>query len=98
MRRAALIPTICLIGVAAACTPPPVDPARVAAQCEERARAAAGPTGSVTVGANSRTGAYSGFEVGITSDYLAGRDPAEVYAQCYFARTGSYPATPPSLR
>jgi hypothetical protein len=86
-----------LAGVAA-CTPVPVDPERVAQQCEERARAAQGPTGTVTIGANSRSGPSVGASVGVTGDFLAGRDPMQVYESCVFQRTGQAPIRPPRLR
>jgi hypothetical protein len=86
-----------LAGVAA-CAPVPVDPERVAQQCEERARAAQGPTGSVTIGANSRSGPSVGASVGVTGDFLAGRDPMQVYESCVFQRTGQAPIRPPRLR
>jgi hypothetical protein len=82
----------------AACDLPPPDPARVAAECEQRARAAQGPTGSVTLGVNSNTGPYAGAEIGLSSDFLAGRDPIAVYEQCVLARTGQPPIRPPNLR
>ena len=47
-----------LMGLSA-CTAPQIDPARAADRCEERARAAQGPTGSVTFGANSNTGPFT---------------------------------------
>jgi hypothetical protein len=82
----------------AACEMPPMSPERAAALCEERARAAQGPTGRVTVGANSNTGPSAGLEIGISSDLLAGRDPLEVYEECVFDRTGAAPIRPPVLR
>lgn len=84
--------------VLAACTPPPVDPVRAAEICEDRARAAQGPTGRVTVGTNSRTGGFGGVQVGVSSDFLTGRDPLEVYTECVFDRTGAEPIRPPVLR
>ena len=82
----------------AACALPPPDPFRVAEQCEERARAAQGPTGEVTIGANSETGGFGGVAIGITSDYLRGADPVAVYEDCVFRRTGAAPVRPPALR
>ncbi|MDA9208216.1 hypothetical protein N9O61_04945 [Octadecabacter sp.] len=81
-----------------ACEAPPVSPERAAQICEERARAAQGPTGGVTVGTNSNTGAFGSVEIGISSDLLAGRDPLEVYSECVFDRTGAAPIRPPVLR
>lgn len=82
----------------AACTPVPVSQEQAAEICEEKARAAQGPTGSVTVGTNSNSGGFTDVEIGITSDFIAGRDPLEVYSQCVFDRTGASPIRPPVLR
>lgn len=81
----------------AACEPVPVDPETAALQCEQRARGAQGPTGSVTIGASSDDGPFLGTEIGITGDYLAGRDPVEVYEECVIQRTGALPIRPPRL-
>ena len=91
-----------LLGCAAwltACGPvPPMDPVRAAALCDEQARAAQGPTGSVTIGASSDDGPFLNTEIGVNSDFLTGRDPVEVYEQCVIARTGALPIRPPRLR
>lgn len=84
--------------VLAACDLPPPDPARVADQCEEQARAAQAPTGSVTLGVNNRSGGFARGSVGVTSDFLTGRDPVQVYESCVFRRTGELPIRPPALR
>jgi hypothetical protein len=89
---------VAVAGGLAACAPVPVDPERVAQQCEERARAAQGPTGSVTLGVNSRSGPSVGAAIGVTGDFLAGRDPMQVYESCVFQRTGQAPIRPPALR
>lgn len=82
----------------AACSPVPVSPERAAEICEEKARAAQGPTGGVTLGTNSRTGGFGRVEIGVNSDFITGRDPLEVYAECVFDRTGLAPIRPPVLR
>ena len=82
----------------AACTPVPVSPERAAEICEDKARAAQGPTGRVSVGTNSRTGGFGGVEIGVSSDFIAGRDPLDVYNECVFDRTGAAPIRPPVLR
>ena len=82
----------------AACAPTPITPQQAAEICEERARAAQGPTGSVTVGTNSSSGGFAGAEIGLSSDFLSGRDPLEVYEECVFDRTGAAPIRPPVLR
>ena len=93
-------PGVAILGLVAlaACDLPPPDPARVADQCEERARAAQGPTAGLTVGINSNSGGFAEGNVGITSDYLRGLDPVKVYESCVFQRTGALPIRPPVLR
>lgn len=94
MRAAALGALILL----AACDPVPMDPVRAADLCEQRARAAQEPTGEVTLGYSTREGAYSGAEIGLSSDFLQGRDPLVVYEECVYQRTGQGPIRPPRLR
>lgn len=71
-------------------------PERAAIQCEERAIRAAGPTGSATVGINSSSGAFSELSVGVTGDFIAGRDPVAVYQSCYTRLTGAADAPVPA--
>jgi hypothetical protein len=89
---------VVLLVLLAGCALPPVDPLRAAAACEERARAAQGPTGNVTIGANSQTGGFASAGIGITGDFLQGRDPQQVYENCVISRTGQPPVRPPVLR
>lgn len=81
-------------GTLAACGP--VSPQLAARQCEERARAATGPTGEIAVGVGSE-GARSKIKVGITSDYIQGRDPYQVYDSCVRAKSGQGPIRPLEL-
>ena len=92
MRRAALF----LVLLVAACTP--ISPERAADRCEERARAAQGPTGSVTVGTNSRSGGFFEGSIGISTDAIRGLDPVAVYDRCVLELTGELPIRPPVLR
>ena len=82
----------------AACTPVPLTPEQAAVECEARARAAQAPTGSVTVGVNSNSGPFTTATIGVTGDYLAGRDPLEVYSDCVWDKTGAAPYRAPNLR
>lgn len=82
----------------AACQAVPPDPEQVALACERRAQEAQGPTGSATVGVSSDSGPFTSLSVGLSSDYLQGRDPLEVYDSCVRARTGAAPIRPPRLR
>lgn len=87
-----------LLMVLAACAPPMLSPEAAAEVCQERARAAQAPTAKVTVGANSDSGAFSSLSVGISSDFVAGRDPVAVYEDCVYQRSGQPPYRPPVLR
>ncbi|MDE0968968.1 MAG: hypothetical protein OSA51_06130 [Octadecabacter sp.] len=84
--------------VLTACTPMLVSPENVEEFCEEKARSARSPTGQASVGTNSRTGGFSRVEIGVSSDFIAGHDPVEVYEQCFFDLTGAFPTLPPVLR
>lgn len=75
----------------AACAP--VTPEIAAARCEERARTAAGPTGRVAIGIGTG-GPVSEVEIGVSTDYLRGRDPQEVYFTCVRQMTGQDPIRP----
>lgn len=81
-----------------ACAPAVLSPERAAAVCEAQARAAQGPTGSIAIGLNSKSGPFTSAQIGVSGDYLAGRDPVEVYSQCVIAKTGVGPIRPPRLR
>jgi hypothetical protein len=85
-----LAPVLFLL--AAACGP--MSPERAARICEERARAATAPTGEIGIGITSDGDARGSFEIGITSDYLQGRDPYEVYETCVRQKTGQGPVRP----
>ncbi|WP_108813782.1 hypothetical protein [Loktanella sp. Alg231-35] len=82
----------------AACDVPPPSPQEAADRCEERARAAQGPSVGVTVGANSNTGGFGSASIGVSSDFLRGLDPVAVYESCVLRLTGETPIRPARLR
>lgn len=94
MKRFAALSLLILLG---ACSSQ-MTPERAADYCEERARGAQGPTGEISIGANSETGPFVGASIGVTSDYLNGRDPMSVYETCVISHTGELPIRPPVLR
>ncbi len=94
MRRVALL----ALPLLAACAQQPVTPLEAARICEERARAAQAPSGSARIGATSRGEVSTGISIGVTGDFLRGRDPYAVYEECVFDRTGAAPVRPPRLR
>jgi hypothetical protein len=63
-------------------------------ECSERARLAERPRGSVGLGVGSGGRAVSSFDVTVTGDFLAGRDPYVVYDQCFRRLTGAGPTRP----
>ena len=84
------------LSVLAACTP--IDPEKAAQRCEKQARAAQGPTGAINVGTNSETGGFVRGNIGVSTDFLAGRDPNTVYETCVLRLTGELPIRRPVLR
>lgn len=82
---------VLLIGLAS-CGPIPVDVAME--QCIEPARLAQHPRGSIGIGADSRGNLATSVTIGISTDYLAGRDPDQVFASCVQGRSGQYPPVP----
>lgn len=87
--------SMAVLSVLSACGP--ISPERAAEICEDRARAAAGPTGEVGIGINSDGNVSPRLEIGITSDYLRGRDPQAVYETCVRQKTGQPPIRPLDL-
>jgi hypothetical protein len=76
----------------AACVPPmPVE--RAEKLCLGDARLATGPRGTAGIGV-STDGPRATLDVTVSSDYLAGRDPAQVFASCVQRRSGRPPTRP----
>lgn len=88
MRKLLVLPLICL----AACGPISVSDAE--RQCFERAKLAQKPRGEAVIGVTSDRGVVGGFSLDISSDYLAGRDPAVVYETCVVSKSGEPPTRP----
>jgi hypothetical protein len=88
-------PVVLLLALAAC---GPVSPRLAADQCEQRARAALGPTGEVYLGvASGIKGPAWGAKVGVSSDFIEGRDPFEVYDSCVRQLSGQGPIRPLDL-
>lgn len=96
MRQPALLVAMVAPLALAACGPLPL--ASAERVCLDDARAATGPHGKVGVGVGSGgrhgTHAFTRFEVSVSSDYIMGRDPAEVYNACVQRRAGQPPSRP----
>lgn len=84
-----------LLGLAA-CGPVPVEVAE--RQCIESAQLAQKPRGSVGFVADSNGNFGTTLSIGVSADYLAGKDSDQVYANCVFGRSGQNPTRPFSLR
>jgi hypothetical protein len=87
MRRAGI-----LLVLLAACGPVPL--AQAEAECIARARLAEQPRGTVRIGVNSDGSTYLGGEIGVSTDFLTGRDPSQDYDECVFQRAGQLPSRP----
>lgn len=83
---------VVLLLVLSACGPIPVSVAE--RQCAERARLAQQPRGELAIGVGSGGRTSTEFSVEVSSDFLAGRDPAAVYDACVRQRSGLAPTRP----
>ncbi len=72
-----------------ACGPVSVDQAQ--RECLDRARLAQKPQVEVFVGVNNKGEGISGGSFGVSTDYLAGRDPSAVFTECVKSRSGQFP-------
>ena len=66
---------------------------RAESTCVEDAKAARGPTGTIALGTTSE-GAQGKADVTISSDWVFGRNPEEIYNSCVLRRSGQAPVTP----
>ncbi|MBL4751340.1 MAG: hypothetical protein JKX71_12300 [Amylibacter sp.] len=86
-------------GLSACTAPKPVSVEQAMAQCTERARSAVKPDVSVGVGIGIGRRVRTGVGIGIelSSDYLKGTPPEEVYETCVVAKSGEKPTEPLKL-
>ena len=89
MGRAAMTVSLAFgaLGSLAACSSGPVPLEQAERECWQRAWRAERPRGELAVGASNR-GSIARLDLEISSDYLAGRDPAQIYDQCVFNKSG----------
>ena len=83
---------VLLVAGLAACGPE--TRAQAERNCFEQARLAERPRGEIALGASNRGGLWGGAGVTITSDYLLGRDPQQVWQNCVYRRSGEMPSRP----
>jgi opacity protein-like surface antigen len=79
-----------------ACGPVDLDVAE--RQCVGQAQLAQHPRGEVGFGMDSQGNVGANLTLGISSDYVLGRDPDAVYAACVMDRSGQMPSRPYSSR
>jgi hypothetical protein len=72
----------------------PVSLAQAERDCLHTARLAEQPRGSVGVGIGSDGRAKVVGDITISSDFLQGRDPAQVYDSCVMRKSGQMPSRP----
>lgn len=92
-RAAPLLILASLLAGLVSCGPVPVEQAESA--CMRNAEMAQRPRGSVTMGVGGGGGGHSGgfgrVELDVSSDYLMGRDPSDVFNRCVLSRSGQLP-------
>ena len=79
----------------AACGPVPV--AQAERSCLQDARDATRPRSELALGIGTDgddVAAFGGLSVSVSSDYIMGRDPAEVFTRCVQRRSGQMPTRP----
>lgn len=91
--RPALVTALPLLAALAACAPVPVE--RAEASCLRDAELASRPRGQVTMGvaggSGGRVGTVGRIELDVSSDYMMGRDPSDVFNRCVMRRSGQFP-------
>ncbi len=90
----ACIAMLLLGSMLAACETKPVPVEVAMEQCKKRAASAASPTGTVKVGVDSKGNVSSGLIIELSTDYIAGKEPAEVYERCVVQKSGDKPTQP----
>ncbi len=99
MMRSVCIGVAATVGLTACTKPEPITVDRAMAICTDRARSAVKPDVNVGVGVGIGKRVRTGVGIGIelSSDYLKGRDPNEVYEECVVAKSGEKPTQPLTL-
>lgn len=99
MRTGGATLAICLAAsLLAGCASEPIPLGEAEFLCAECARQATRPTGEATIGIGNKSGVSGGISIGVTSDFLTGRDPQDVYASCVMDKSGQPPSRPLVLR
>ena len=72
----------------------PVSQSQAEKECLHQARLAQQPRGTIGLGVGSDGRAHVVGDITISSDYLSGRDPSQVYDNCVVRRSGVMPSRP----
>ena len=96
MMRSVYIGLAAMAGLTGCTKPEPITVERAMAICTDRARSAVKPDVNVGVGVGIGKRVRTGVGIGIelSSDYLKGRDPEEVYEECVVSKSGEKPSEP----
>lgn len=96
IRRASVAAlAIALAAGLSACGPIPVQQAE--RNCLDTARAATGPRGEIAMGIGSdghSVRPMGRIELSVSSDYVMGRDPSDVFTRCVVRQSGQMPTRP----
>lgn len=90
-----LVAALLLAGGLAACGPVPV--AQAERNCLDDARSADRPRAEVGLGLGTdgdRVVAMTGISMTVSSDYVTGRDPSDVFNRCVMRQSGQFPSRP----
>lgn len=91
----AYLPAFGLLAALAACGPVPVEQAE--RSCMRDAELAQRPRGEAAIGVGSDGSGvrpYGKVSIEVGSDYVMGRDPAQVFNNCVIRRSGQQPTRP----
>ncbi len=72
----------------------PVSLQQAEEECYDKARLAEQPRGEISIGVDQGGNVGTEISIGISSDYLQGRDPSQVYNDCVMQRAGQMPSQP----
>lgn len=95
--RIAMISLIAATSLSACADPKPISVERAMALCTERAREATKPGVTVGVGVGTGGKVSGGIGIELSSDYLKGTPPEDVYETCVVAKSGEKPTEPLKL-
>lgn len=91
--RSAIVTVLPLMAALTGCGPVPL--AQAEASCLRAAELAERPRGTATLGmgtdSHGNLRSMGRLEVDISSDYISGRDPSDVYNRCVLRRSGQMP-------